>query len=91
MTKKGTLPYLVSELEHSSKKADVTAEHIWYAVRGALDAKLLISSMPEALRISAAETEKLLIENGFGDLVAQSKLSNTKDTASSIDILKYLR
>ena len=76
MTQKGILPSLVIQLEKFINKADVTAEHLWYAVRGALNPKLLISNMAEALRVSAAETEQLLIENGFGDLVAQSKITD---------------
>ena len=82
MTKEGTLPYLVRKLEQSSDKDGVTADHIWYAVRGALNSQSLINNVAEALRIPAAETEKLLEENGFGDLVAQGKLSADKDSLS---------
>ncbi len=66
MAETGTLPYLVSELVQSLNKDGVTAEHLWHLMRGALDPKLLISSMAEALRVTAAETEQLLIESGFG-------------------------
>lgn len=86
MTKEGTLLYLVSQLEKSLNKADVTADHLWYAVRGALNSKLLISNLAEVLRLSAKETEQLLIGNGFGDLVAQSKISD-KSKHDSLDSL----
>jgi hypothetical protein len=39
MTKEGTLLHLVTQLEKSLNKADVTAEHLWYAVRSTLDTK----------------------------------------------------
>ncbi|MCK4760739.1 MAG: hypothetical protein KAW12_00970 [Candidatus Aminicenantes bacterium] len=81
MTDKGTLPYLIRKLEQA--KSSITEEHLWYAVRGALDPKLLISNISEALRVSAEETEQLLIDNGFGDLVAQKKLAMSKGSASS--------
>jgi hypothetical protein len=89
MTKKGTLPSLVTQLENSLNKADVTAELLWYAVRGALNSTLLISNIAEALRVSAAETEQLLIENGFGDLVAQSKLNIIKDPTTEDYVVDY--
>jgi hypothetical protein len=89
MEQKGTLPYLVSQLEQSLKKIDVKAEHLWYAARGALNPKLLIANLAEALRVPAAETEQLLIENGFGDLVAQSKISNEDNLDSPDSLCDY--
>ena len=70
----GSLPFLVSRLINSIKKADVSEDHLWYAIRGAINPNLIISNVAEALRITSSETEKLLIENGFSDLVAQSRL-----------------
>ncbi|MCX6581703.1 MAG: hypothetical protein NT166_16150 [Candidatus Aminicenantes bacterium] len=90
MTKEGSLPYLVNKLKESSGKNEVTVEHLWYAVRGALNPNLLINNIAEALRIPAAKTEQLLEENGFGDLVAQSKLSADHDSISSTDRSDYL-
>jgi hypothetical protein len=91
MTQKGTLPYLVDKLEQSLKNnTDVTAERLWYALRRALDPNLIISSLAEALRIPAKETEQLLKENGFGDLAAQSKLSETQDIEFSDSQVDYL-
>lgn len=72
---KGSLPYLVDKLKLSTSKDDIYDSHIWYVVRNAIDPTLLISNIAEALRISVAETEEILIENGFGDLVAQRKIS----------------
>lgn len=79
---KGTLKHLVGKLYQSLSKADVSEDHLWYAIRGAMNPELLISNLAEALRISAMETEQLLVENGFGDLVAQKKLLDTKDSVS---------
>lgn len=90
MTKNGTLPHLVRELEQSSEKTGVTADHLWLVIRGALDSKLLISNIAEALRVSASETERLLVENGFGDFVAQSKLSGAEDSASAAEGVDYI-
>jgi hypothetical protein len=89
MAKRGTLPYLVDRLREPLNKSEVTAERIWYAIRNALDSKFLISNMAEALRISASETEQLLTENGFGDLVAQKRLSNKKESPSKISLIDY--
>jgi len=89
MTKKGTLPFLSNKLLEMSSKSDVSEDHLWYVIRGAIDPNLLISNLSEALRISAIETSQLLIENGFGDLVAhahrgtQDKLTENTDTISS--------
>ena len=83
MTKEGSLPYLVDKLKEFSHKADLTDDRLWYVLRSVLDSKLLISSMAEALRLSGEETEQLLSEYGFGDLVAQNKLSHIKDSAST--------
>ncbi len=71
MEKNGTLPYLVKEAMQSVNKKGITEEHLWYAVRNAINPEGLIVTISEALRLSATETEQLLIQNGFGDLVAQ--------------------
>lgn len=89
MEKKGTLPYLVGKLEESFNRSDVTNDHLWYAVRGALNSRLLISNLAEALRVSAEETEQLLTKKGFGDLVAQSKLSNKEESTAAISQVDY--
>jgi hypothetical protein len=91
MTQEGTLPYLVTKLEQSLKNnTDVTSERLWYAIRRALDPNLIIPSLSEALRVPPEETEQLLKENGFGDLVAHSKLSGTQDIADSGAQMDYL-
>jgi len=91
MTQEGTLPYLVAKLEQSLKNnTDIASERLWYAIRSALDPKLLISGLAEAMRVPAEETEQLLKENGFGDLVAQSKLSETQNIADSASQKNYL-
>ncbi len=79
---KGTVEHLVNQLHQSSGKADVSKEHLWYAVRGAISPGLLVSNLAEALRISAQETEQALIEHGFGDVVAQKRVSAAEDTES---------
>jgi hypothetical protein len=89
MAKKGTLTDLVNQLEQSTGKTGVTAEHLWYALRGALTPRLLLSNMAEALRLSAQETEQLLIENGFADVVAQDKLDREKKSGGSTAPLDY--
>lgn len=90
MVKKGTLPYLANILKKSSTKSDVTQDHLWYAIRGALDSKLLISNLAEALRIPATKTEQLLIESGFGDFVAHKRLSVADDSASTGSQMGYI-
>ncbi len=80
MAQRGTLKYLVDKLQQSVDKADITTDHLWYAIRGAINPELLISNLAEALRISASETEHLLAENGFGDIVAQHKLVAVDDS-----------
>ena len=69
----GTLKSLVDGLIRSSNKAGVSADHLWYEIRLALNPGLLVANLSEALRISASETEALLIANGFEDVVAQKK------------------
>ncbi len=69
------LPALVEKIINSTGPSDVTTEHLWYAIRGALNPGLLISNIAEALRISATDTEAILKKNGFGDLVAQHQLA----------------
>lgn len=91
MIQKGTLPYLVTKLEQSLKNnTDITSERLWYAIRRALDPKSIISGLAEAMRVPAEETEQLLKKNGFGDLVAQSKLSEPQDIAVSDSQVDYL-
>lgn len=83
MNKKGTLPYLINRLEESMSKSNVTSDHLWYAIRNALNPKSLIENLAEVMRISATETERLLIESGFKYEVEQNKLTKTKDFVSS--------
>ncbi len=78
MSEEGVLPKLVDALISSAGKEEVSAEHIWYAIRGALEPQDLVNNVAEALRISAGETEELLKEHGFGDLVMQAKLASEK-------------
>jgi hypothetical protein len=56
------------------KKDSITSEHLWYVIQGALQPSLLINNLSEALRVTAKEIEELLTNNGFGDLVMQSRL-----------------
>jgi hypothetical protein len=84
-TKKGTLPYLVEQFERLPGKNGIEKDYLWYAIRGALDSKLLISNLAEVLRASSDETEHELIEKGFGDLVAQYKESQAKETKAAED------
>jgi len=71
MKSHGTLTYLVDELgQPSNEKRDVDSAHLWRSIRSAIDPPKLASNLAEALRISATETEQLLIDKGFGDLVA---------------------
>jgi hypothetical protein len=90
MARRGSLPYLVDQLKEPLNKGDVTAEHLWYVLRGALNSQLLISNLAEVLRVSAQETEQLLIENGFGDLVAQSKLSDKEESQTADSLMNYV-
>ncbi len=92
MNQKGTLPYLVNHLERERtlEGKAVSAEHLWYTLRNALDPKALMDGLPEALRLSAEETEKLLVENGFSDVVAQSKLASRSTTSSGKTGKDYL-
>jgi len=89
MAKTGTLPHLVNELEQSLNKSGVTAERLWYAIRSALDSRFIVSNLAEALRMSTTETEQLLTENGFGDLVAQNKISKPADSTSADTGMDY--
>jgi hypothetical protein len=90
MTTEGMLPDLVQRLKKSSDKTGVTIEHLWYAVRGALNPGLLINNLAEALRIPAVETEQLLKDNGFGDVVAQSRLTTSNDSVTSEVPVDYI-
>jgi hypothetical protein len=85
----GTLFNLISELRESSDKPDVSEEHLWYAIRGALSPQLLVSNLAEALRIPEARTEDLLIANGFGDLVAQRRLAAANLNRSLAESIEY--
>jgi hypothetical protein len=49
-------------------------ENIWQAIAGALEGRRLINNLAETLRLSASDTEQLLVREGFGDIVAQAKL-----------------
>lgn len=79
----GALEHLVKDLRREVNKADVTDDHLWLAVRGALDPDLLICNLAEALRISGSDTRQLLIDNGFGDIVAHQKRDQANDSAPS--------
>lgn len=63
----------------SSRGAEVELdrEHLWQAITGALDGRQLTNNLAEALRISAPETERLLVDEGFGDLIARVKLQGS--------------
>lgn len=78
MGKNGGLETLPKKLVQNVKKEDVTQKHIWYAIRGALNPKLLISNLAEALRITESETENLLDESGFSDVIAQKHLQESE-------------
>lgn len=78
--KKVNLSILVQSLLKSVHKDSVSEDHLWYALRGALNPALLVSNLSEALRISAAETEELLIQNGLSDLVMQARLKAEEAT-----------
>ncbi len=86
---KGTLPYVVEELIEIVSKEGVEAEHLWYVIRNAIDPKLLVSNIAEALRISSSETESILVEKGFGDLVGQAKAEANKDKTVSGSTKEY--
>lgn len=57
-------------------------EQLWQAITGALDGRRLINNLAEALRISALETERLLVDEGFGDVVAQLKVQGVPGQAA---------
>ena len=78
--KKVNLNILVQSLLKSVHKDAVSEDHLWFALRGALNPTFLINNLSEALRISAAETEELLIRNGLGDLVMQARLKAEEAT-----------
>jgi hypothetical protein len=64
MTQEGTLPYLVARLEQSLKNnTDITSEHLWYAIRSALDLKLIISGLAEAMRVPIIKKILFILEN----------------------------
>lgn len=60
----------------SSRGSEVKLDraHLWQAITGALDARRLINNLAEAMRLSASATERLLIDEGFGDVVAQLRV-----------------
>jgi hypothetical protein len=74
MEKNGKLETLAKDLAENIKKEDVAEKHLEYAIRGALNPKLLISNLSEALRTTESETEKLLDKLGFSDVVAQKTM-----------------
>ncbi len=83
MQEKGALKHLVPKLREALPKVDVSDDHLWYSIRGALNPELLIPNLAEALRIPAHDTEQILIQNGFKDLVAQKKLINSEELSMS--------
>jgi hypothetical protein len=88
METKGTLPYLVRQLQTCFVKKNVPSDLIWKAIAGAMEPQKLISNLAEVLRISEPEVEELLMDNGFGDLVGQIKLFS-QDTNSEETLEEY--
>ncbi len=75
MPKPGSLQYLADRLSRTSRGSELTQDHIWYAIRGATDPRLLVANLAEVLRSPPNVIDELLTKHGFGDLVAQRKLS----------------
>lgn len=88
MDKNGKLEGLAHNLAEHVKKEDVTEKHLWYAIKGALNSKILISNLAEALRITEPETEKLLDKFGFSDVVAQKAL-HEESAVDPKDLINY--
>jgi hypothetical protein len=59
-------------------KKELDEELLWYAVKNAVIPNLLVSNLAEMMRVSSSDVEALLLENGFGDLLAHQAI-NTKD------------
>jgi hypothetical protein len=75
---KRSLEELVDHLiETRGSTVQLQRTNVWQAIRGAIDGRLLIDNLAEALRISSPETEQLLADGGFGDVVAQLKIRST--------------
>ena len=74
--KKSLVPLVERMLSFRGSEVQLNREHLWHAIIGAIDGHRLVNNLAEALRISAAETEQLLVEEGFGNVVAQSKVES---------------
>lgn len=72
------LPDFVAALTNNSSIKSTKSDLIWHAIRGAVNPNKFISNLAETLRLSEAETERLLSENGFGDIVSQKILASVK-------------
>ncbi|NQT21659.1 MAG: hypothetical protein HQ592_18280 [Planctomycetes bacterium] len=75
MARKKDLNSLVTALLEHAGEGAVSADQLWAAVRNAVDPLGLINNLSEAMRVSAGETEALLEQNDFGDLVMQAKMA----------------
>lgn len=88
MPQKETLNTLVNSLLKNVKGNPTIEDHIWYAIRGALQPFLLVNNLAESLRITTRETEELLTKNGFGDIVMQAQIEETKKEEFSLNSSK---
>lgn len=75
MAQKKNLNSLVDALLEGAGEGAVGADQLWTAVRNAVDPLGLINNLSETMRVSASETEELLKQNDFGDLVMQAKMA----------------
>lgn len=70
---KDSLVSLVNFLEEKAT-TEVTADHLWYAIRGSLQPSNLINNLSEALRTTPQTVGDLMNQCGFGDVVTQARL-----------------
>jgi len=82
MNEKKDINALVAALADLGK---ASSDRVWSAVRNALTPERLIDNLSEALQISSADTEKLLEQNGFGDLVTLAKMARGQQGAAEME------
>ena len=73
---KSLVPLVERMLAIRGVEVRLNGEQLWLAIIGALDGHRLVNNLAETLRISAVETERLLVQEGFADVVAQLKVKS---------------
>jgi len=83
------LSELVTALSGTNGSKTVSSDRLWHSIHNALDPKNLITNLAEALRITELETEALLIQHGFGDIVSRKNLETIPIATSKSTLIQH--